>query len=75
MTRFEPIAIVGQGCVLPGAHTPDALADLVMQGRTVYGPVNPTELGLAGNAIEGRTFVSGRIAGFGDVPIHIDDEN
>ena len=67
MSKFEPIAIVGQGCVLPGAHTPDALADLVMQGRTVYGPVNPADLDLTGNAIEGRTFVSGRIAGFGDV--------
>ena len=26
---FEPIAIIGQGCVLPGAHSPEALWELV----------------------------------------------
>ena len=64
MTLFEPVAIVGQGCVLPGAHTPAALVDLVMAGRITYGPVDPAELGLIGRAVEERTFVSGRISGF-----------
>ncbi len=31
---FEPIAIVGQGCVLPGALSPEALWELVSEGRT-----------------------------------------
>ena len=67
MTRFEPIAIVGQGCVLPGALTPEALTELVMDKQTVYGPVNPAELGLMGAAAVGRAFVSGRVRGFDTV--------
>jgi 3-oxoacyl-(acyl-carrier-protein) synthase/3-hydroxymyristoyl/3-hydroxydecanoyl-(acyl carrier protein) dehydratase/1-acyl-sn-glycerol-3-phosphate acyltransferase len=35
---FAPIAIVGQGCVLPGALSPDGLWQLVMQARVVIGP-------------------------------------
>ena len=31
--RFEPIAIVGQGCVLPGALSPAALWAAVAEGR------------------------------------------
>jgi len=34
---FEPIAIVGQACVLPGALTPDAMWDIVRGGRDVIG--------------------------------------
>ncbi len=33
-----PIAIVGQGCVLPGALGPGALWDLVREGRSALGP-------------------------------------
>lgn len=33
MTHFEPIAIVGRACVLPGATHPSALWDAVSQGR------------------------------------------
>ncbi|MCB9117196.1 MAG: beta-ketoacyl synthase [Caldilineaceae bacterium] len=36
--RFEPIAIVGQSCVLPGALDPADLWDLVMQGRSMVAP-------------------------------------
>ncbi len=39
--KFEPIAIVGQGCVLPGALSPQALRDLVQAGRSAVGPVPP----------------------------------
>ncbi|MDP3220850.1 MAG: beta-ketoacyl synthase N-terminal-like domain-containing protein, partial [Deltaproteobacteria bacterium] len=35
---FEPIAIVGQGCVLPGALSPSALRELVQAGRSAVGP-------------------------------------
>ena len=31
---FEPIAIVGQGCVLPGALSPRALTDAVLAGQS-----------------------------------------
>jgi len=36
---FEPIAIVGQGCVLPGALRPDELWANVLAGRDELGPV------------------------------------
>ncbi len=35
---FAPIAIVGQGCVLPGALSPDELWQLVVEARVVIGP-------------------------------------
>ncbi len=35
---FAPIAIVGQGCVLPGALSPDALWELVLAGRSAIAP-------------------------------------
>jgi 3-oxoacyl-(acyl-carrier-protein) synthase/3-hydroxymyristoyl/3-hydroxydecanoyl-(acyl carrier protein) dehydratase len=35
---FAPIAIVGQGCVLPGALSPDELWHLVVQAQVVIGP-------------------------------------
>ncbi|HEX4606807.1 MAG TPA: beta-ketoacyl synthase N-terminal-like domain-containing protein, partial [Urbifossiella sp.] len=36
---FEPIAVVGQGCVLPGAFRPEELWAAVAAGRDVIGPV------------------------------------
>jgi len=36
--RFEPIAIVGQSCVLPGALDPAELWELVMQGQSMIAP-------------------------------------
>jgi len=36
---FSPIAIVGRGCVLPGALDPAALWDAVSSGRDLVGPV------------------------------------
>lgn len=38
---FDPIAIVGRGCVLPGARSPAALWSLVAEGRDAIGPVPP----------------------------------
>ncbi|MCP4211127.1 MAG: beta-ketoacyl synthase [Halieaceae bacterium] len=37
--RFEPIAIIGQSCVLPGALDPGELWDIVMQGRDMVLPL------------------------------------
>jgi 3-oxoacyl-(acyl-carrier-protein) synthase/3-hydroxymyristoyl/3-hydroxydecanoyl-(acyl carrier protein) dehydratase len=36
---FPPIAIVGQGCVLPGALTPEQLRQAVLDGRDLLGRV------------------------------------
>ena len=33
MTGFEPVAIVGRSCVLPGVTTPEALFDATISGR------------------------------------------
>jgi acyl transferase domain-containing protein/3-hydroxymyristoyl/3-hydroxydecanoyl-(acyl carrier protein) dehydratase len=37
--QFPPIAIVGRGCVLPGALTPAALWELVVSGQCALSPV------------------------------------
>ena len=46
LVSFEPIAIVGQGCVLPGALSPQALRELVHAGRSAVGPVPAGRWGL-----------------------------
>lgn len=33
MTTFEPVAVVGRGCILPGAATPEALFAATLAGR------------------------------------------
>lgn len=38
---FSPIAIVGQGCVLPGALNVDEYWDLLYHGRTAIRPADP----------------------------------
>ena len=35
MSSFEPIAIVGRACVLPGALSPEALFDAVRESRVL----------------------------------------
>ncbi|WP_339678914.1 beta-ketoacyl synthase N-terminal-like domain-containing protein [uncultured Hyphomonas sp.] len=62
--RFEPIAIVGQGCVLPGAMSPAELGDLVFDKRVVYGPVPSERLGLSEADAASRNYVSGTVQGF-----------
>lgn len=36
---FQPIAIIGRACLLPGAHTPAELWKLVSERRVALGPV------------------------------------
>ncbi|MEZ5954513.1 MAG: beta-ketoacyl synthase N-terminal-like domain-containing protein [Hyphomonas sp.] len=67
MTSFEPIAIVGQGCVLPGALSPDALSDVVFGKSLVYGSVSPSSLDVPSGSRNGQKFVSGRVSGFEQV--------
>ncbi len=45
--KFEPIAIVGQGCVLPGGLNPDALWKTVHEGRDVLGSAEPGYWGVS----------------------------
>ncbi|WP_077076928.1 beta-ketoacyl synthase N-terminal-like domain-containing protein [Mycobacterium numidiamassiliense] len=44
---FEPIAIVGQGCVLPGGLSPDELWKTVHEGRDVLGSPRPDYWGVS----------------------------
>ncbi|KCZ50503.1 hypothetical protein HY29_06995 [Hyphomonas beringensis] len=64
--RFEPIAIVGQGCVLPDALTPDALWKIVRDRQIVYGPVPSRRLAGASSGRH-RPYVSGLVEGFDTV--------
>ena len=43
--RFEPIAIVGQSCVLPGALNPDELWQAVRQGKSLISEAKENEWG------------------------------
>ncbi|WP_304442343.1 beta-ketoacyl synthase N-terminal-like domain-containing protein, partial [Mycobacterium sp. E1747] len=51
--KFEPIAIVGQGCVLPGGLNPDELWATVRDGRDVLGPPPPGHWGVSTTRITG----------------------
>ena len=71
--KFPPIAIVGQGCVLPAALTPEALWTLVREGRSAIGPAAPGLWGLDAGASreqlarEIASDVGGRVTGFDEV--------
>jgi acyl transferase domain-containing protein/3-hydroxymyristoyl/3-hydroxydecanoyl-(acyl carrier protein) dehydratase len=41
MNQFEPVAIVGCGCVVPGAHDPGALSRLVFERRSALTAAPP----------------------------------
>ncbi len=45
--NFEPIAIVGQGCVLPGGLNPDELWATVRDGRDALGAAHPDYWGVS----------------------------
>ncbi|MEE6139283.1 beta-ketoacyl synthase N-terminal-like domain-containing protein [Mycobacterium sp. 050128] len=49
--KFEPIAIVGQGCVLPGGLSPDELWDTVRAGRDALGSAQPGYWGVSAEHI------------------------
>jgi acyl transferase domain-containing protein/3-hydroxymyristoyl/3-hydroxydecanoyl-(acyl carrier protein) dehydratase len=58
MSRFEPIAIVSEACLLPGATSPAQLWDIVAARKVVTRKVTSAELGL-GDAPS--RFVSGGV--------------
>ena len=61
MSRFEPIAIVAEACVLPSAPSPDALWDIVAGKRIVTQRVSPERLGLPESNGANPSWVSGVI--------------
>ena len=61
----EPIAIVGRGCVLPGALDPDQFWDNVVHGRISTGPVLPADWRLPPDRTTNAT--AGLVRGFDDV--------
>ena len=48
---FEPIAIIGRSCVLPGAVSPEKLWDAVVQGRNLISPVPENRWGVSKHRI------------------------
>jgi acyl transferase domain-containing protein/3-hydroxymyristoyl/3-hydroxydecanoyl-(acyl carrier protein) dehydratase len=59
MSQFEPIAIVAEACILPGADSPSDLWSVVSRKAIVTRDVTAAELGLRGPLP--RRYVSGRI--------------
>ncbi|MEC9465977.1 MAG: beta-ketoacyl synthase N-terminal-like domain-containing protein, partial [Myxococcota bacterium] len=49
--RFEPIAIVGQACIFPGALTPSALWDQIRAGRDLTSRVPAGRWGLSSSRL------------------------
>ncbi|MFN7164850.1 MAG: polyketide synthase, partial [Hyphomonas sp.] len=61
MSQFEPIAIVSEACILPGADTPAELWDAVQARRILTRQVSAEELGLGASGTGQRRYVSGRV--------------
>lgn len=59
--QFEPIAIVGQGCVLPGASDPEELWQHIAAKSVLYENVPAGALGLAEPDTAASAFVSGLV--------------
>ena len=53
MTKFEPIAIVGQSCVLPGADSPAQLWANVLAGKSAISAVPAERWGLPRSSVMG----------------------
>ena len=75
-SRFDPIAIVGQGCVLPGALSPAALWENVLEKRSEVRKVPPGRWGLdpavvsgtPSSAVDGTwSTAGGYVTGFDEV--------
>ncbi len=64
MTAFEPIAVVGRGCVLPGALNPGQFWDNLATGRVSLDTVRPEEWRLPPHS---PTATAGMVRGFDDV--------
>ncbi|MEV6493464.1 beta-ketoacyl synthase N-terminal-like domain-containing protein, partial [Actinoplanes sp. NPDC051633] len=64
--EFEPIAIVGRGCVLPGALTPDQFWHNIASGRVDLDAVRPEDWRLPPGSL-GAGATAGIVRGFSEV--------
>jgi acyl transferase domain-containing protein/3-hydroxymyristoyl/3-hydroxydecanoyl-(acyl carrier protein) dehydratase len=71
---FEPIAVVGRGCVLPGALSPGQFWDNIASGRVSLDAVRPEEwrlpptaLGVGAASGPGAMATAGLVRGFAEV--------
>ncbi len=62
--QYEPIAIIGEGCVLPGASSPGEFWQAILSGQRLYSAVPASELGLAAEPSGRGSYASGRVRGF-----------
>ncbi len=61
---FEPIAIVGQACVLPGAFSPTQLWTLVERNACSITQASPADFGLSAALAHNPPYASGFVRGF-----------
>ena len=64
---FDPIAIVGMGCVLPGALSPEALWQAVLEDRDLLSPAPPGKWGVTGAEQDRMGYRGGFVTGFESV--------
>ena len=64
MTFFEPIAIVGQGCVLPGALSPEALWKAIVRNECLITRPAKGAFGLTDTEQAALPYVAGFVSGF-----------
>lgn len=64
---FDPIAIIGRGCVLPGALTPDALWEAVLESRNLLSAAPPGKWGVTAAEQAEMNFRGGFVTGFEEV--------
>ena len=62
--RFEPIAIVGRGCVLPGALTPKALWTAILDNRDLLADAPPGKWGVTPGEQAAMGYRGGYVTGF-----------
>ena len=61
---FDPIAIIGRGCVLPGALTPRALWQAVLEDRDLLSPAPPGKWGVTDTEQQAMPYRGGFVTGF-----------
>ena len=71
-SEFDPVAIVGQGCVLPDAGSPEALWEHIRANTILYKKVSAEALGLSETARAGRTLVSAMVEDGDENPTDLD---
>ena len=65
--KFEPIAIVGRGCVLPGALTPDALWQAVLNEENLITDAPPGKWGVTDAERKAMGYKGAFVTGFDKV--------